>query len=440
MSRKGIALTTQAQGNPQGQTSTDSNHLSCAGCGKVGVSICAKCAKKPACLGKLKKKTAKQATAQREIISDDAGFYGRLEGMSQLPFEGNKKSWGGLCLEIGANKYYIHLELLAEIVREGKWREGVRNLKAWLCKSLARRVERLEGKEDYGPNGMRRPGKPKFDKRNGALTALSERPFTEFEKDVGGDGNTMSPIDVIEDRIARKNLQTADGWDDLPSFPIPANRESLWLLGRRTLAEQCEASRCAQMVGALKHDRPTFDKALAKAVIGQQWLVGRMRLDQDEAEVVAVTLLLWNTGPRMYLNFLDEANKRRMRNAWDRLGRRMEKPDFRRALRRLLAMRRGPEYPNPSVTAQHVVRVKHDGDFRDSTQRKEKVLHNSFVQRFCASLAAPGVRAIMPSDRSQKTPGVVDLLFDLAPKERLSYVASAGKGPASAIQEKLYSE
>jgi hypothetical protein len=46
----------------------------------------------------------------------------------------------------------------------------------------------------------------------------------------------------------------------------------------------------------------------------------------------------------------------------------------------------------------------------------------------------------MPSDRSRKTPGVVDLPFDLAPKEKLSYVAAAGKGPASAIQEKLYSE
>jgi len=212
------------------------------------------------------------------------------------------------------------------------------------------------------------------------------------------------------------------------------------LLGGLRNPEPLARARCAQLADSLKHDRPAFDKALTRAISHQRWFAQRMGLDRDEEEVFAVTELLWDVGPRMYLNFLDEANKRRIRNAWDRLGRRMQNPDFRRALRRLLAMRRGPEYPNPSVTAQHAVRVKHDGDFRDSTQRKEKVLHNSFVQRFCASLAAPGVRAIMPSDRSRKTPGVVDLPFDLAPKEKLSYVAAAGKGPASAIQEKLYSE
>lgn len=62
-----------------------------------------------------------------------------------------------------------------------------------------------------------------------------------------------------------------------------------------------------------------------------------MGLDQDEAEVLAVIELLWYVGPRMYLNFLDEANKRRIRNAWDRFDRKRKKSEwatlFRQGLR-----------------------------------------------------------------------------------------------------------
>jgi hypothetical protein len=50
-------------------------------------------------------------------------------------------------------------------------------------------------------------------------------------------------------------------------------------------------------------------------------LIGRLELDQDDAEVLAVITLLWVVGPRTYLNFLDETNGKRIRNAWDRFNR-----------------------------------------------------------------------------------------------------------------------
>jgi hypothetical protein len=313
--------------------------------------------------------------------------------MSQLPLQGNKQLWDELCIEIKAGDFYEYLPILVEIVHEGKWRTDALDAKRWLRGHLARRAERYSDPEEYGPtvNARRRPGGPKYDKRSGALTAFATRPFAEFEV-LGEDGAAISAEEVID----RKRLQTVAEVDGYEKVVMPADRESLLVLGRHTLAEVCEASRCARMVDALKHDRPTFDKALANAIAGQQWLFNRMGLDQDEAEVLAVSILLWNAGPRMYLNFLDKVNKPRMRNAWDRLGRRMKNPDFSRDLRCLL--RRGLEYEDRSFTAKQALRVKHDGDFRDSNERRERALNNYFLQRFCAWLAAPGVRAVIPSD------------------------------------------
>lgn len=78
--------------------------------------------------------------------------------------------------------------------------------------------------------------------------------------------------------------------------------------------------------------------------------------------------------------------------------------------------------------------------FPDIDKRQERLRHNRFMGRFLDWLTGTGVNAGAPTDRSQKTPGVVDLPCDLAPKEKLCYVAASGKGPVSAIQPKLYSE
>ena len=209
----------------------------------------------------------------------------------------------------------------------------------WLRENFVRRVTRSGTLEDYGPavNARRRPGGPKFDKRSGALTAFAERPFIEFEV-IRGNGDTISPDEAIEGKLERKRLQTAGGEDDdMPTFPMPADRDSLQFLGRLTFAERLEAFGCEELADALERDRPVFDQALAEAISDQRGLVERIGLDQDEAEVLAVIGLLWYVGPRMYLNFLDESGKRRIRNAWDRFDRKRKKPEwatlFRRALR-----------------------------------------------------------------------------------------------------------
>jgi len=67
---------------------------------------------------------------------------------------------------------------------------------------------------------------------------------------------------------------------------------------------------------------------LAVTINNQRELVKRMELDQGEAEVLAVIELLGSVGPRMYLNFLDEANKKRVRNAWDRFDRKKKNPKW----------------------------------------------------------------------------------------------------------------
>jgi hypothetical protein len=265
----------------------------------------------------------------------DPALYKRLDEMSRLPLQ-EEQAWDKFCIEIKAEDFYEHMPTLVEILQEGKWRTDAWDPKTWLRGQLAKRARRSGTPEDYGPNGRRRPGGPKFDKRSGTLTAFSERPFAEFEKDVGGDGDTISPLEVIEGRIARKNLQTSGGWDDLPTFATPADSNSLDFMGRLTFAERLEALGCEELADALEHDRPAFDKTLAGAISSQRELVGRIGLDHDEAEVLAVIELLWYVGPRMYLNFLDEANKKRIRNAWDRFDRKRKSPEWATLLRQAL--------------------------------------------------------------------------------------------------------
>lgn len=418
------------------------NRLTCAVCGKAGVSICAKCSKK----GRRYTTALARAHPLRER---DPELYKRLDEMSRLPLRGNRQLWDEFCKEIKAEGFYEHLPILIEILKEGKWRTDTLSPRKWLRENLARRVKRSSAPEDYGPTGKRYAGGPKFDKRNGALTAFATRPYVEFEV-LSGDGATISPDEAIEGQLERKRLRTASGDEDFNSVVMPADRDSLRFLGRRTYAEKCEGLYCSQMVYALKHDRPTFDKELGRAITDQEALAKCLGLDRDEAEVLAVMSLLWDAGPRMYLKFLDGANQRRVRNAWDRLDR-LRKQDVFHGTLRDIALRRRPERQGASpqttsLSQQEEIapappfRNEHHPEFRDIDERQERIRRNHFMERFLDWLTATGVNAGVPTDRSQKTHGVVDLPCDLAPKERLSYVAASGKGPASAIRRKLYSE
>ena len=419
------------------------NRLTCAVCGKAGLSVCAKCSKKG------RRYTTALARAH-PLQERDPELYKRLDELSRLPLQEHKQLWDEFSLDIGAGDSYEHLPILVEILEEGKWRTEALNVKKWLRENLARRAKRASAPEDYGPTGRRRRGGPKFDKRNGALIASATRPYAEFEV-LTRDGDTISPDEAIEGQLERTRIQTAGGEDDdMPAFPSPADRESLLLLGRKGYAEMCEGFFCSQMVYALKHDRPMFDEELARAIREQQTLAKCLRLDGDEAEVLAVMSLLWDAGPRMYLKFLDAANQKRVRNAWDRLDRLRKQDTFHRTLRDI-ALRRRPERQGASsqiISPSQQQEMAPDPPFRegkylefqDINERQEWVRRNPFMQRFLDWLTATGVNAGVPTDRSQKTHGVVDLPCDLAPKERLSYAAASGKGPASALHRKLYSE
>jgi hypothetical protein len=279
----------------------------------------------------------------------------------------------------------------------------------------------------------------------GSLTAFSTRPFIEFTV-VHSDKDDISPEDHI-DHLALGRRDEDDGcvW-------MPADRESLKFLGGRTYAEKFESQNCSRMVYALRHDRPAFNKELARAITEQRALARTLGLDSDEADLLAAMSLLWDAGPRMYLNFLEGAEKKRIRNAWDRLDRLRKQERFHRALRDI-ALRRIPEHQGADPHAAGVshqelcqrstgnwLELSQSSEFRDKKERQARIRRNHFMQRFLDWLAATGVNAGAPTDRSQKTHGVVDLPCDLAPKERLSYLAASGKGPTSPIHRKLYSE
>ena len=184
----------------------------------------------------------------------DPKLYKRLDGMARLPLQQNKQLWDEFFIEIKAGDFYEHLPILVEILQEGKWRTDALDVMKWLRENFVRRVTRSGTLEDYGPavNARRRPGGPKFDKRSGALTAFAERPFIEFEV-IRGNGDTISPDEAIEGKLERKRLQTAGGEDDdMPTFPMPADRDSLQFLGRLTFAERLEAFGCEELAVALE--------------------------------------------------------------------------------------------------------------------------------------------------------------------------------------------
>lgn len=404
------------------------------------------CSKCNSAAGKRKRTIRQRTIACRELPLQEREpeLYKRLDEMSQTQLERCWQLWGvdgidGLCVEIGAEAYYEHLPIFVEILKEGKWRTHALHVRTWLRENLARRVRRSGALEDYDATGKRRNGGPKFDMRNGALTAFATRPFVEFEV-LSKNGDIISPDEEIEGRIARKVLQTAGGQfedeDGSRIFSMPADRESRRFLGTRTLAERREAARCAQMVDALKRDRQLFDEVLAKTITDQRGLAGRLGLDQDEPEVVAVISLLWAVGPRMYLNFLDETKRKRIRNAWDRLDRRSKEPQFRRTLRNEARNRR-----NGSLAAQLPRRVPAQPKLGSrgayGIPAELALRWHGRIDR-AAGLLLPRVKETALDRTNEDGSRPVELGCDLNPQQQALYRSSASKKPHP--KAKLYSE
>jgi hypothetical protein len=411
------------------------NDLACKGCGKIGVSICAKCAKTG----------YRRAIARANPLRErDPEFYKQLDEMSRLSLQGNQQSWDEFCIEIKAEHFYEHLPILVEILHEGKWRTDALDAKKWLRENLAKRVKRVSPPEDYGPNGKRLPGGPKFDKRNGALTAFATRPYAEFEV-LTRDGDTISPDEAIEGQIERRRLQMASGDEDDNCVVMPADRESLRLLGRKTLAEWVEEDRCVWHLEMLQRNRPVFDAFLAQTISEQQVSAKCVGLDLDEAEALAVMTLLSATGPRAYLNHLDTANRRRLRNAFDRLHRKLEKSDwvafFRKTLREQARKRRDfssaeklPPRVLPSKTSPRKLGSR--GAF--GLPAELTLRWHTQVDR-TKGLLFPTSKETPTTSDSDEAARPVDLGCDLTAKQRVLYRSSAGK-PKPSRESRLYSE
>jgi|SRR5271165_181796 len=124
------------------RTNDPSIQLACAGCGKTGVSICAKCAKTGY------RMAIARANPLREREPD---LYGRLDKMSQLSLQEIEPLWYEFCIEINAEDFYEHLPIFVEILPDGKWRTDALDVRKWLRGNLAKRVKRMCGSEDYGP-------------------------------------------------------------------------------------------------------------------------------------------------------------------------------------------------------------------------------------------------------------------------------------------------
>ena len=412
--------------------------LKCIGCGKLGVGICASCSKK---------RGYKTAIARAMPLEQrDPALYQRLDKLSRLPLKGNRKAWAELCVEINAEEYFEYLSILVEIIHEGKWRTDALEVKKWLRGNLANRVRRIAGVDDYGSpsNAVRRPSYPRFDKRNGALVDFGTNPFAEFSL-VSDNGDEIVPEEVIESAIARKTLQTAGGYDE-NVVPAPADRDSLRLLGKKTFAEWIEAESCAWVYSALQCDRRLFDRLLAKTRSELRGLAVRMELDEDEVEALAAIILLWDVGPRAYLNFLDPSNKRRVRNAFDRLDRRLRGPQwaalFRKTLREEGCRRRGL-LPAPPVLQEQVVSSRPQpgvGSRGAFGIPADLALRWHTQMDMAQGLVLPPVKANAADDAddSEGTQPVM-LSCDLT-KEQQALCRSSARKPKPRRRTKLYSE
>lgn len=251
----------------------------------------------------------------------------RLNSLRQLPLKGNEKEWGLLCVEMIGGDLYEHLRTLVEIVHRGDW-QSKSNPAAWIRQVL---INRCGIRDDYNRMGRRRPGGLRFDHRSCALTHWEARPFAEFEIS-DGEGGTLLPEEALDGITARAQMQRTDGGCQIAL----ADRESLKRLRRRTLAEANEHDLCKLRLQVLKCNKAAFDRLLLTTIVDMRPLVTHLRIDVDMAEVLAVVALLWSIGPRTYLNYLDQSNHRRLRNAWDRIDRQAKNPKVAEQFRRTL--------------------------------------------------------------------------------------------------------
>lgn len=305
------------------ETGTKASTLACKGCSKPIVSLCARCAEREYSV----------LARENPLCEREPELYKKLDELSRLPLQGNEELYGEFCVEIGAGDHYEHLPVLAEILHEGNWRTGVWKVKPWIRQDFARRVRRAAGTDDFDSTGKRRPPKPpgaNFDKRSGLLISYETRPFVEFEA-VNDEGDAFSPEDVIDNAIVRKNLQTAGGMDEPPPVS-PADKDTRKFLRDNTWAEWLSMGE----IFLLEEDRPLFNKRLADTISHLSALASHMSLDRDETEALSVKALLWSHGARAYLKFLDEPKRRRLRNAFDRLDRKLKNPEWQRSLRKAL--------------------------------------------------------------------------------------------------------
>jgi hypothetical protein len=303
------------------------------------------CSKCNSAAGK-RKKTIRQRTIvcrAHDLEEREPELYRRLDEMSQTPLEKCQQLWGangenGLCVEIGAEAYYEHLPIFLEILKEGKWRTQAVHVKPWLRENLARRVKKLNGPDDYGPdmNAKRRPGGARFDKRNGALIAFATRPLAEFEI-LGEDGDIWSGEEAVESLHRKALLKVgADGGDGERFIPMPANREDLRFLRGRTYAESWEAIHYKWVASLLREDKPAFDALLVCAINDLSGIAKSMSFDADEVEALAISTLLGNASSTVYLKFPDPDQGKRVRNGLLRIKRRLKNPDFERLFRNTL--------------------------------------------------------------------------------------------------------
>jgi len=431
--------------SPRPTVAIQSTTLTCAVCGKAGASICATCAQP-------RKRKYRAAIALAHPQQErDPGPYKRIEQMSRLPLESHTQLWGEFCVEIGAGDFYEYLPILVEIVQEGKWRNASYPMK-WLRTTFVRQAKRSEPQDDYYANGKRRTpkapadsyGKPSgvFDKRSGLLIDYSTRPFVEF----GGEnekGDRFSPEDAIDNTVARRNLRTAGGRevdDDghLMTPPVPADRDTpAWLREKLRKMSLTEVMCAGDATNLLLNDQPSFEKLKAQTMSQQRDLAQRLELDADEAEVLAINILLYADEPRTYMNFVQEGDKKRFRNAWDRFDRRRKKPEFRKILREEARKRRN----GPAAATPPKAPVKGPSKFGSRGAFGIPVAvalswHGQLDRAGGLLLQTPKDDAPREGEGEASRP--VELACDLSPEQRALYRASARKKPRPRV--KLYSE
>jgi len=426
------------QSSPKQPTQLGSERLSCVGCGRPGVSICSACSRKP-----------RYRARANPLEKRDPELYKRLSTLSRLPLAENKEQWDEFCVEIGADDSYEHLPTLVEIMREGKWRTDALNPLLWLRQELVNRVGKSKRHDDYDRTGKRRPGGSRFDKRNGALVSPVMRPFAEFEISDKG-GQIQSGFDAIEAEETRKALQTSVGFDDYWVHPQPADRERKKLLQGRTWAEYWETVNSKWMLHLLQNNKPAFDKELADAITRLQPTIKSLKLDSDEAEVLAVTTLLWPAGPRAYLNFLGDADKKRIRNAFDRLDRKLKKPEDKALFRQALRERVGgtpecwsryraehPEWFNAQRTPKPRPIPQPQTD--DGPSLAELAIQWLSQYNESKGVSLPPLKDAPPDTHANEGAQVVTLGCDIDSKQIVLYRSSARK-PKPRLINKLYSE